>query len=181
MRLVGLSLLPSCVTSGDPRADGCLTFFVRALFLVMMILLCWPCLRSVFCHNTSLAWSAHEKVAPFASLTEGDEVEFEYSQGARGTEAVKVTAVAQHSTRRKGTVVQFSDEKGYGFIMDNQPESIEGKQGASLFAPSYLSLADPGLLSHGAPQEDKGRNGLQESQHRSSCSWLSSFETLTSH
>ncbi|KAL8286146.1 hypothetical protein RQP46_004634 [Phenoliferia psychrophenolica] len=84
--------------------------------------------KRIFCHNTALAWSSGQKTAPFASLSEGDEVEFEYSQGARGIEAVKVTAVAQQSTRRKGTVVTFSDEKGYGFVMDNDPASIEGKQ-----------------------------------------------------
>ena len=95
---------------------------------------------SVFVHNSSLAWSAHEKVAPFAFLSEGDEVEFDYSQGKRGIEAIKVSAVAQQSTRRKGTVVQFNDDKGYGFVLDNDPASIEGKQGVfSLFASVHLS------------------------------------------
>jgi cold shock CspA family protein len=83
----------------------------------------------VFCHNSSLAWAGDDANGNFASLNEGDEVEFEYGDGPRGVEAIKVTGVAQISARRRGTVAAWNQEKGYGFAADDDPGSVDNKQG----------------------------------------------------
>lgn len=69
----------------------------------------------------------------------GDEVEFEYTDGERGVEAIKVTAVAQVLGRRRGTVTAFNDEKGYGFVADDDPETVGNKESESR-SPQLPSL-----------------------------------------
>ncbi|ORY74989.1 hypothetical protein BCR35DRAFT_325864 [Leucosporidium creatinivorum] len=86
-----------------------------------------PDSKRVFVHNSSLAW-AGDGSKEFASLSVGDEVEFEYIDGERGVEAVKVTATVQYSERRRGTVTAFNDEKGYGFAADSDPASLGNKE-----------------------------------------------------
>lgn len=92
-------------------------------------------LRTVFCHNSSLVWSIEDGSKNWASLSAGDQVEFEYGRGERGVEALKVTAVAQFSTRRRGTVAVFHADRGFGFVTDDVPSEVDNKQGA-LRSPS---------------------------------------------
>lgn len=123
---------------------------------------------SVFCHNSSLAW-AGDGSKEFGSLAIGDEVEFEYIDGERGIEAVKVTAAVQYSDRRRGTVTAFNDEKGYGFAADSDPASLGNKEGPSELSPS---LSWFGLLtrrtfnSTRTPQEDQVGGSSQDSGRR---------------
>ena len=111
-----------------------------------------PLLRTVFCHNSSLVWSIEDGSKNWASLAAGDQVEFEYGRGERGVEALKVSAVAQFSTRRRGTVAVFHADRGFGFVTDDVPSEVDNKQGA---APTFLSgagliwlLLSPAVLVH---------------------------------
>lgn len=113
---------------------------------------------AVFCHNSSLAW-AGDASKEFASLNVGDEVEFEYTDGERGVEAIKVTAVTQVLGRRRGTVTAFNDEKGYGFVADDDPETVGNKES---------ELRSPHLLSQPSPSHPCSRLSLTTSHHQKS-------------
>ncbi|KAI5480026.1 hypothetical protein MNV49_001991 [Pseudohyphozyma bogoriensis] len=114
---------------------------------------------TVFVHANSLLSSGVSK------LHKGQEVEFEYRKSDKGLEAVNITASSSVvGLRRRGKIVNWSSQKGFGFVQDDHPEQFGGKQ--ILIHKKKIRGTDGTALSLGSPVSTSFDLGLfQVSSH----------------